>query len=115
MPGTSLVQRQLLGNGCEEIADVFSRLGRGFEEEKAGLVGVGFGIGSRDGALVGLFGNKIKLVTREGNDYVLVGLALQLFDPGLGLVERRLEGHVSMTSGARRAVAVRRRTDCVMS
>ncbi len=86
MSGTSLVQRQLLGNCREELSDVLSRFGRGLEEEKAGLLGVGFGVGGRNGALVRLFRNQIKLVTGQCDDDVFVCLALELLDPSLGLV-----------------------------
>jgi hypothetical protein len=51
-----------------------------------------FGIGSGDGALVGLFGDEIELVSGKGNDDVLVGLTLQLLDPSLCLVEGSLWG-----------------------
>ena len=86
MPGSSLIQRQLLCNGCEELPDVLSRLGRGFEEEETGFPGVGFGVGSRDRALVRLFCDQIELVAGKSDDDVFVCLALELLNPGLGLV-----------------------------
>lgn len=88
---TDLVGRQLLCYRREQLLDVLGGLGGGLEEEKAGLLGVGLGIGSGDGALVGLLGDEIELVAGEGDDDVFVGLALQFLDPGLGLVEGGLE------------------------
>lgn len=87
MSGPSLVKRQLLRNGCEELSDILRSLGRGLEEEKTGFLGVGFGIGSRDGTLIRLFRNQIELVTGERDDDVFVCLALELLDPSLGLVK----------------------------
>lgn len=55
-------------------------------------MGVLFGIGGRDGALVGFFGDEIELVSGKSNDDVLVGLTLQLLDPSLCLVEGSLCG-----------------------
>lgn len=55
--GPGLVERQLLCDGGEELADVFACLGRGLEEEQTGLAGVLLGIGGGDGALVRRLGN----------------------------------------------------------
>lgn len=85
-----LVNGQLLGNGCEEFLYVLARLGRRLEEEQAGLAGILFGIGRRDGALVGRLGHQVELVSSKGNDDVFVCLALQFLDPGLCLVQRCL-------------------------
>lgn len=82
-----LVERQLLCNGCEELPYVLARLGRCLEEEEAGLAGVLLGVGGLDGALVGRLGDQIELVASKGNDDVLVGLALELLHPRLGLVQ----------------------------
>lgn len=71
-----LVNGQLLGNGCEEFLYVLARLGRRLEEEQAGLAGILFRIGRRDGALVGRLGHQVELVSRKGNDDVFVCLAL---------------------------------------
>jgi hypothetical protein len=60
--GTRLVERQLLGNGCEQLLHVLARLCRGFKEEKAGLAGILLGVGRLYGALVGRLGNEIELV-----------------------------------------------------
>jgi hypothetical protein len=84
--GTGLVEWQLLGNGCEEFTHVLARLGRGFEEQEAGLAGILLGVGRLDGALIGRLGDEIELVAGKGDDDVLVGLALELLDPRFGLV-----------------------------
>lgn len=55
-------------------------------------MGVLFGIGGGNGALVGFFGDEIELVSGESDDDVLVGLTLQLLDPCLCLVEGCLCG-----------------------
>ncbi len=86
VPWTSLVDRQLLRNGCEELLYILARLGGRLEEEETGLAGVLLGVGGGDGALVGGFGNEIELVSGKGDDDVLVGLALEFLDPGLCLV-----------------------------
>lgn len=88
--GPGLVEGQLLCNGGEELADVLARLGRGLEEEEAGLAGVLLGVGGGDGALVWRLGDQIQLVAGEGDDDVLVSLALELLDPGFRLIERGL-------------------------
>ncbi len=86
MAGPSLVEWKLPRNRCEEVSDILSRLGRGLKEEQAGFLGVGFGVGGGNGALVRLFRYQIELVTGKGDDDVFVCLALELLDPGLGLV-----------------------------
>lgn len=88
----SLLDGELLCDGGEELFDVLGRFCRGLEEEQTSLLGVLFGIGSRDSALVGFLGDKIELVSGKSNDDVFVGLTLQLLDPGLCLVERCLCG-----------------------
>ena len=90
MSGPGLVQRQLLGDGCEQFPHVLGGLCGGLEEEKACLLGVRFSIGGGNGALVGLLADEIELVSCKGNDDVLVGLALELLDPRLRLVQRGL-------------------------
>ena len=82
-----LVEGELLGDGREQLSDVLGSLGRCLEEEKAGFLGIRLGVGGRDSALVGLLGDQIQLVSSEGDDDVLVRLALQLLDPSLGLVK----------------------------
>jgi hypothetical protein len=84
--GTRLVERQLLGNGCEQLLHVLARLRRGLKEEKAGLASVLLGVGRLYGALVGRLGDEIELVASQRDDNVLVGLALELLDPRLGLI-----------------------------
>lgn len=86
----SLVQGQLLSDGREQFPHVLGGLGGGLEEQKSGLAGVCFGLGGRDGPLVGLLGDEIQLVTGQGDDDVLVGLALELLDPRLCLIQGRL-------------------------
>lgn len=86
MPGTSLVERKLLGDGGEEFGDVFGSLGRGFEKEKTGLLCISFGVGGGDGALVGLLSDEIELVASEGDDDIFVCLALEFLYPSFGLV-----------------------------
>lgn len=90
VPRADLIQRQLLRDGGEELTNVLGRLSGRLEEEEAGLVGVRLGIGGGDGALVWLFVDEIELVAGEGDDDVLVRLALQFLHPGLGLIERGL-------------------------
>ena len=82
-----LVEGKLLGDGREQLSHVLGGLGRRLEEEETGFLGIRLGIGGRDGALVGLLGDQIQLVSSKGDDDVLVRLALQLLDPSLGLVE----------------------------
>jgi hypothetical protein len=86
MAWPSLVERKLPRNRCEEVSNILSRLGRGFKKEEAGFFGVGFGVGGGNGSLVRLFRYQIELVTSKGDDDVFVCLALELLDPGLGLV-----------------------------
>lgn len=90
MPRTGLVQRQLLGDGREEVANVLGRLGRRLEEEEAGFACVGLGICCGNGALIRLLGDQIQLVAGKGDDDVFVRLSLQLLDPRLRLIQRRL-------------------------
>lgn len=92
MSGARLIQRQLLRNGREQLPHILSSLGRRLEEQQAGLLGVCFGIGGWDGALIGLLADEVELVSGEGDDDVLVGLALQFLDPGLRLIQRGLRG-----------------------
>ncbi len=87
MSWPNLVEGKLLGDGREQLSDVLGSLGRCLEEEKAGFLGIRLGVGGRDSALVGLLGDQIQLVSSEGDDDVLVRLALQLLDPSLGLVK----------------------------
>lgn len=86
VPRTGLIEGKFLGNGGKKVADVFGRFGRRLEEEKTCLPCVGFGIGCSDGPLIRLLAYQIKLVAGESDDNVFVGLALEFFDPGLGLV-----------------------------
>lgn len=90
MPGANLIQRELLGDGSEEFADVLGRLCRGLEEEKAGLPCVGLGVGRGNGPLVGLLVDQVQLVAGERDDDVFVGLTLKFLDPCLCLVQRCL-------------------------
>jgi hypothetical protein len=48
------------------------------------------GVGGGDGALVGGLGDQIELVAGEGDDDVLVCLALELLDPCFRLIKRCL-------------------------
>ncbi len=57
VPGTSLVEGQLLGDGCEQLAHIRRGFGGGFEEEEASLAGVGLSIGGGNSSLIGAFGN----------------------------------------------------------
>lgn len=84
--GAGAVQRQLLRDGGEQLADVLGGLGGGFEEEETGLLGVLLGLLCCDGALVRVLGHEIEFVAGEGDDDVLVGLALELLDPGFRFV-----------------------------
>lgn len=84
--GSCLVEWQLLRDGSEELCNVLGGLGGGLKEEEAGFARVGFGVGSGDGALVGLLGDEIQLVSGQSDNDILVGLALEFLDPGLGLV-----------------------------
>ena len=86
VPGSRLIDRQFLRDSSEELLYVLARLGGRLEEEEAGFVGVLLGVGGGDSALVGGFGHEIELVAGEGDDDVLVGLALEFFDPGFCLV-----------------------------
>lgn len=88
MPWTGLVQRQLLRNSCEEVPHVLGSLGRSLEEQQACLASVSLRLTGRNGPLVGLLGDKVEFVSGQRDDDVLVGLALELFDPCLRLVQR---------------------------
>jgi hypothetical protein len=96
-----LVEGQALRDGGEEVADILGRLGRRLEEEQAGLGGVLPRVVGGDGALGRIVGDEVELVAGEGDDDVLVGLALELLDPGLGLVEGGLRGLVGALNTAR--------------
>jgi len=87
MSRPGLVQRQLPRNRREEFPHILGRLGRRLEEEKTGLLCIGLGIGRLDRPLVGLLRHQVELVASEGDDDVLVGLALEFLHPCLGLVE----------------------------
>lgn len=78
---TSLLNWQLSRDRGEQLLDVLARLRTGLEEEEVGFLRVRFGVGGGHSALVGLFGDEIEFVTCEADDNVLIGLALQFFDP----------------------------------
>lgn len=106
VPGAGLVEGQFLCDGGKELADVLACLGGGLEEKKAGLAGVLLGVGGGDGALVRVLGDQVELVAGEGDDDVLVCLALELLDPCFRLIE----GCLCLSAGARgkcRRVGVR--------
>lgn len=84
----SLVQGQLLSDGREQLPHILGSLGGCLEEQKSGLAGVSLGLRGGDGPLVGLLGDEIQLVPGQGDDDVLVGLALELLDPCLRLIQR---------------------------
>ena len=88
--GAGLVERQLLCDGGKEFAYVLARLGRGLEEKEAGFASVLLGVGGGDGALVRGLGDQIELVAGEGDDDVLVCLALELLNPCFRLIKRCL-------------------------
>lgn len=90
VPGASLVERQLLRNGCEQFSHIRRRLGGGFEKEETGLARVRLSVCGRNSALIGTLGNKIELVACQRNHNVLISLTLELLHPGLGLVQRGL-------------------------
>ena len=81
-----LIERQFPRDSSEQISDVLSGLGGGLEEEEARFSGVGFSVSGLDGALIWVIGHHIGFIAGEGNDDVLVGLALKLFHPGFGFV-----------------------------
>lgn len=83
---TGLVERQLLGDGSEQLLHILARLRGSLEEQETGFAGVLLGVGGLDGALVRRLGDEIELVSGERNDDVLVGLALQFLYPRLGLI-----------------------------
>jgi hypothetical protein len=107
VPRAGLVERQLLGNGSEELAHVFTCLGGCFEEEQTGLASVLLGIGGGDGTLVGRLCYQIELVASKGDDDVLVCLTLELLDPCLGLIERCLQELTVRTTTGRGGAGVR--------
>jgi hypothetical protein len=78
---SSLIQGQLLCNGCEEFSDIYGSLGGSFEEEQSSFFGICFGIGCLNSSLVRIVGDHIHLVTGQCNDNVLVCLSLEFFDP----------------------------------
>lgn len=86
MSGTGLVQRQLLGNGCEKLSDVLGCLCRRLEEKQTGFLGICLSVGSGNRSLIGLLSDQVEFVTGQSNDDVLVCLALELLDPSLGLI-----------------------------
>lgn len=90
VPRAGLVKRQLLCDSSEELSHVLACLGRCFEEKEARLAGILLGIGGGDGALIGVLGDQIELIAGEGDDDVLVCLALELLDPCFCLIERCL-------------------------
>lgn len=90
VPWASLVEGQLLGDGCEQLAHIRRGFGGGFEEEEASLTGVGLSVGGGNCSLIGAFGDEIELVTRQGNHNVLICLSLKLLYPRLGFIQRRL-------------------------
>jgi hypothetical protein len=85
-----LVQRKLLSDGSEEFPHVLARLCGCLEEKKTGFAGVLLCVGGGDGTLVRRLSYKIELVAGKRDDYVLVGLALELLYPRFCLIERRL-------------------------
>jgi hypothetical protein len=111
VPRAGLVEGQALGDGGEEVVDVLGRLGRRLEEEQAGLGGVLPGVVGGDDALGRVVGDEVELVSGEGDDDVLVGLALELLDPGLGLVEGGLRRELGWGAGG----GAGGHTACVMS
>lgn len=86
MSWSSLVERQFLSDGGEQFPNILSCLGGRLEEQQAGFARIRLGLGCRNGPFIWLFGDEIQLVSGESDDDVLVGLALELFDPCLGLV-----------------------------
>lgn len=91
MSWASLIQGQLLSDGSEQFPHILGSLGGGLEEQKSGLAGVRFGLRCGNGPLVGLLGDEIELVACQGDDDVLVGLALELLDPCLRLIQGCLQ------------------------
>lgn len=81
-----MLDGQLLCDRGEELLDILGGLGGCLEEEEVGFFCVCLGVGDGDGALVRLLGDQICFVSCEGDDDVLVGLALELFDPCLCFV-----------------------------
>lgn len=88
VPGTSLVEGQLLGDGCEQLAHIRRGLGGGFEEEEASLAGVCLSVGGGNCSLIGAFSDEIELVACQGNHNVLICLSLKLLHPRLGFIQR---------------------------
>jgi hypothetical protein len=99
VPGPRLVERQALRDGGEQVANILGRLGASLEEEQAGLCRVLPRVVGGDGALGRVVGDEVELVAGERDDDVLVGLALELLDPGLGLVEGGLRALAGIKGG----------------
>lgn len=87
MSRSCLVERELLGDRGKEVSNILGSLRGGLEEEKSSLASVCFSISSRNGTLVGLLGNEIQLISSQGDNDVLVGLALKFLHPCFGLVQ----------------------------
>lgn len=87
IPGSRLIDGELLGDCGKELSNILAGLGRGLEEEQAGFAGILLGIGRGNGPFVGRLGDQVELVAGQCDDDVLVGLALELLDPGFGLIE----------------------------
>jgi len=87
MSGSCLVERELLGDRGKQISDILGSLRRGFEEEESSLASVCFSISGRNGTLVGLLSDEIQLVSGQGDNDILVGLALEFLHPCLSLVQ----------------------------
>lgn len=86
VPWAALIQRQLLGNGSEELPHILARLCGGLEKKQARLAGILLRVGSRNCTLVGRFSDQIELVPGEGDYDVLVCLSLEFLHPCFGLV-----------------------------
>jgi hypothetical protein len=79
---TRLLDRQLLCNRRKQLLHILRRLRAGLKEQQPRLSRVGFGVCGGHGALVRLLGDEIGFVAGEGDDDVLVCLALELLHPG---------------------------------
>jgi len=88
-----MVERELLRDCGEQCLYVLGGLRRGLEEQKAGLSRIGFSLGSLYRTLRTITRDEIQLVSSQSNDNVFVRLALQLLDPCLGFIQRRLKYH----------------------
>lgn len=111
-PLTCLLDGQLFRNRSKQLLHILCRFRTGLEEKKASFSSICLGIRCRHGALVGLLGNEVGLVAGEGDDDVLVRLALELLHPGLRFVKRCLPW-MSATCSGTRAGGVH--TACVIS